>query len=81
MTPRGGHIVQYRNLRHPSPPKKVRRLLWTAPYMKIVSYTKKLKRQFGIMSNNFFLTFWPEKHFKTVSQIKKRSIWIIFPFI
>ena len=29
--PQGGHIVQYRNLRHPSPPKKVRRLLWTAP--------------------------------------------------
>ena len=50
-------------------------------YMKIVSYTKKLKRQFGIMSNNFFLTFWPEKHFKTVSHIQKRSIWIIFPFI
>ena len=24
-------IVQYRNLRHPYPPKKVRRLLWTAP--------------------------------------------------
>ena len=27
--PQGGHIIQYRNLRHPSPPKKVRRLLWT----------------------------------------------------
>ena len=25
-------IVKYRNLRPPSPPKKVRRLLWTAPY-------------------------------------------------
>ena len=31
--PQGGHIVQYRSLRHPSPPKKVRRLLWTAPYI------------------------------------------------
>ena len=29
--PWGGHIVQYRNLMTPSPPKKVRRLLWTAP--------------------------------------------------
>ena len=26
------HIVKYRNFRPPSPPKKVRRLLWTAPY-------------------------------------------------
>ena len=25
-------IVEYRNLRPPYPPKKVRRLLWTAPY-------------------------------------------------
>ena len=39
-------------------------------YMKIVSYTKKLKRQFGIMSNNFFLPFWPGQHFKTVSDLK-----------
>ena len=29
--PWGGHIVKYRNLRPPYPPKKVRRLLWTAP--------------------------------------------------
>ena len=27
------HIVQYRNLKTPYPPKKVRRLLWTAPYV------------------------------------------------
>ena len=30
------YIVQYRILKTPSPPKKVRRLLWTAPYVKIV---------------------------------------------
>ena len=29
-------IVKYRNLRPPSPPKKVRRLLWTAPNMKTI---------------------------------------------
>ena len=29
--PPSPHIVQYRNFKTPSPPKKVRRLLWTAP--------------------------------------------------
>ena len=27
-------IIEYRNLRPPYPPKKIRRLLWTAPYEK-----------------------------------------------
>ena len=38
-------IVKYRNLRPPSPPKKVRRLLWTAPYILLDAKEKKLPRQ------------------------------------
>jgi hypothetical protein len=43
------HIVQYRNLMTPSPPKKFRRLLWTAPYV----YGAK-----NFITQNFTYTLW-----------------------